>query len=161
MTDIDKFKSAIEKNNVSEVKTLVMTGADINSSDIFGYTPLHWAAMKGASEAIEVLIAAGANKDKPCLNYKFAPLHNAINENQNSAINSLINNGANLMAKDKDGNTPLHFASMMGNDLIVHKLISKGVNVNATDNQGVTPIFLANYCGHSNIVNILRNAGAH
>ena len=86
-----------------------------------------------------------------------------IIDKKNSAflINSLINNGANLMAKDKDGNTPLHFASMMGNDLIVHKLISKGVNVNATDNQGVTPIFLANYCGHSNIVNILRNAGAH
>jgi ankyrin repeat protein len=161
MTDIEKFKNAIEKNNVSEVKMLVMAGANINATDVFGYTPLHWAAMKGSSESIEALIAAGANKDMPCLNYKFAPLHNAINENHNAAINSLINNGANLMAKDKDGNTPLHFASMMGNDSIVHKLISKGVNVNATDNQGVTPLFLANYCGHSNIVNVLRNAGAH
>jgi len=161
MHEIDEFKRFIDLGNSSEVDRLLIFGANINCTDIFGYTPLHWAAMKGRAEIAVLLISKGASLDQKCLNYSFTALHCAINENQNTIINTLINSGANIMAKDKDGNTPLHFASMMGNDSVVHKLLSKGANVNAMDNQGVTPIFLANYCGHGKVVNILRNAGAY
>ena len=160
MKEIEEFKNLIQNDNVAGVRNMIARGANKNAIDVLGYTPLHWAAIKGKVEIIEALLQNAVDKNPQCTNYKFSPLHCAINENQNGAINVLLNAGVNIMAKDKDGNTPLHFASMHGNDAIVHKLIALGANVNATDSQGVTPIFLANYCGHTNIARILRNAGA-
>ena len=157
MFEIEDFKRFIDLGNSSEVDKLLIYGANINCTDMFGYTPLHWAAIKGRVEILTLLINRGASIDQKCLNYSFTALHCSINENQNAVINALINGGANIMAKDKDGNTPLHFAAMMGNDAVVHKLLGLGANINAADSQGITPIFLANYCGHERIV----NAGAY
>ena len=159
MEVIESFKSYIDCDESYGVQKLLLNGANINCTDMFGYTPLHWAAMKGRVEIAVLLIRNGARLDQKCLNYSFTALHCAINENQNLIINNLINSGANIMAMDKDGNTPLHFASMMGNDSVVYKLLALGANVNAMDGQGVTPLFLANYCGHARVASILRNAG--
>jgi ankyrin repeat protein len=87
------------------------------------------------------LVSKGASLNEKCLNYRFTALYYAINDNRNVIINALINSGANIMAKDKDGNNPLHFASMQGNESVVLKLIAMGAKIDADVNQGVTPIF--------------------
>ena len=54
-------------------------GADIRAKDKWGYTPLHWAAMKNARETAEWLVGRGADiraKDK----WGNTPLHWAGNE---------------------------------------------------------------------------------
>ena len=143
MFEIEDFKRFIDLGNSSEVDKLLIYGVNINCTDMFGYTPLYWAAIKGRVEILTLLINRGASIDQKCLNYSFTALHCSINENQNTVINALINGGANIMAKDKDGNTPLHFAAMMGNDAVVHKLLGLGANINAADSQGITPIFFS------------------
>ena len=43
------------------VELLLDSGADIHQVGINGYTPLHWAASDNDPEAIELLIARGAD----------------------------------------------------------------------------------------------------
>jgi ankyrin repeat protein len=157
---IEMIKVLIENDFIEGLEMFPKLGGDFNCTDSFGYTPLHWAAIKGRSEMASFLIDKGVRVEAKCLNYEFTALHCAINENQIPVFNVLILKGSNFMARDKDGNTPLHFASMIGNVSIVRKLLDMGANVNATDRQGVTPIFLANYCGQIEIFNMLINAGA-
>ena len=55
----------------------------------------------------------------------------------------LINHGANVNEKDKDGSTPLHLAAWNGKLECCEFLINHGVNVNEKDSDGNTPLHLA------------------
>ncbi len=46
----------------AEMETLLSAGADLSSPGEHGYTPLHNAVEQGAKEAVEWLIANGANR---------------------------------------------------------------------------------------------------
>ena len=57
---------------------------------------------------------------------------------------SLLEEGADVNAKDSKGKTPLHYASEKGHPEIVEALTKvEGINVNAIDNRGITPLYLA------------------
>lgn len=77
-------------------------------------------------------------------------------------IQSLIESGANVNAKDKDGWTAL----MAGvryttNPEVVEVLINAGADINAKSNGGCTPLMLAAYNNsNSEVVKALINAGA-
>jgi len=53
-------------------------------------------------------------------------------------VRLLAEAGANLNAKDFDGNTPLHSNYRMG---VIQELLKLGANINARNNDGETPIF--------------------
>ena len=44
-----------------QIETLVKLGADLNSSDLDGSTPLHDAAEFGESDGVKTLVSLGAN----------------------------------------------------------------------------------------------------
>jgi ankyrin repeat protein len=57
---------AFQQNNVPSafldaVKFLVELGADVDIPDGWGYTPLHYAAVRGGNDVIEYLVAQGAD----------------------------------------------------------------------------------------------------
>jgi len=43
------------------VQILVANGADVNTQDFMGQTPITWAARVGTGEIVEILIKAGAD----------------------------------------------------------------------------------------------------
>jgi len=73
----------------------------------------------------------------------------------------LIDKGAQLEAKDIDGNTPLHWAARQGHVEIVRLLCDQRADVEARDNDEWRPLHWAAYCGHITVVKELieeRNA---
>ena len=77
-------------------------------------------------------------------------LFNAINENAEKlntvTLESLLKKGANVNARDKDGNTPLILLSDGGNTVdtkLIGALIRLGADVNARNNNGETALMCA------------------
>ena len=56
---------AARANNVCVLRKILESGPDINAVDIFGWTPLHWAASStlGSIQVIKALLDGGCNKD--------------------------------------------------------------------------------------------------
>jgi len=77
------------------------------------------------------------------------------------SVKRLINKGAAVNAKDKDGWTALMDASFgAGHREVVELLLAHGADVNAKNNNGDTALSLASQNGHEDIEELLLKAGA-
>ncbi len=78
-----------------------------------------------------------------------------------TSIHFLIDNGANINAKNYEGITPLHDACANGYIDIIILLINKGADINARANDGVTPLHVATINNHLDVISILSERGAN
>ena len=150
---------AVEINDISKVKAVLASGADVNGRDKLGETPLHVAAVRGYKETSQLLIAKGADVnagDKRGL----TPLHAAAWMGHKEIVILLISEGADVNARDKDGVAALHTAAMAGRKDTVALLIAKGAAINAKNEDGVTPLHAAALAGHKETVSLLIARGA-
>lgn len=130
------------ETNPRIVVTLLKAGADPNIQNHEGQTALMKAAQYQPI-IMQDLINSGADPtaiDKE-LNSVF--LKAIMNEkNDELALKSLIQAGANINAKDKDGYTPLMYTAQSRPNLIKF-LVEHGVDINAVDVDGCSALFLA------------------
>ncbi|HQB83683.1 MAG TPA: ankyrin repeat domain-containing protein, partial [Candidatus Rifleibacterium sp.] len=93
------------------VKLFLTRGADINSTDDLGRTPLFFAARFSAPEAIKALIAAGADVNT-CDKYGFSALMAAAEMSISpETVKILVDAGARIDCVDSEqGRTALDFA---------------------------------------------------
>ena len=94
------------------VRSLLDAGADVNSQDDTGETPLHWAARNGndCSAVAELLLASGAEVDKES-NIGFTPLSNAAETGNTKVCSVLLRAGADINKEtDEDGSTAISLA---------------------------------------------------
>ena len=75
-------------------------------------------------------------------------------------VEEAIRNGANVNAKDNDGNTALMRAVLWGATKTTEVLLKHGVHVNAKNNNGDTALMWATGFGNIEIANLLRSYGA-
>ncbi|WP_265022323.1 ankyrin repeat domain-containing protein [Wolbachia endosymbiont (group B) of Ischnura elegans] len=100
------------------------------------------------------------NREKSTLLLK-EQLFSSIELGSFDMTNLMINEGADIEAKDNKGRTPVLFAIYLGKWHIVHLLINKGANIDAKDNIGRTPLHWAARNGHLSIVQHLIEKGAN
>ena len=99
------------------VRSLLDAGADVNSQDDKGETPLHWAARNGndCSAVAELLLASGAEVDKES-NILTFPLSNAAATGNTKVCSVLLRAGADINKEiDEAGNTAICSAVFNGN----------------------------------------------
>jgi ankyrin repeat protein len=106
--------------DIVEVPTLIALlegGANPNLLDgPVPFHPLDYAAMNGRAEVASLLIAFGANLDANDNLFGETPLHLAIYANTEAlgihldVVQLLIERGADVNAKDKNGLTPMEYA---------------------------------------------------
>lgn len=114
------------------------------------------------SDALRIINRFGGVKTKVG-NYAQTPLHFAsVCSSNPEVIVAIVNAGADVNAKDKNGWTPLHWAILINpNSEVITALLNAGADVNAKNNEGSTPLHLAaNHSSDPEVTTLLLNAGA-
>ncbi|UKZ53982.1 hypothetical protein TrVGV298_007786 [Trichoderma virens] len=84
----------------------------------------------------------------------------ATHYGHHAIVKVLVENGADIEAKDSMGRTPLSQAAENGHEAIVKLLVEKGADIEAKDLFGQTPLSQAAENGHEAIVKLLVENGA-
>ena len=88
------------------------------------------------------------------------PLHWDAAYGTAETINDLLDGGADIHARDSDGDTPLHSAAF-GTAETINALLDAGADINARNNNGFTPLHMAAVNGTEETINALLAADAN
>lgn len=102
----------------------------VDEPDPQGMPPLHIATLHGQLEAVQLLLANGADI-KACNQDKDQPLHLAARAGHFALVKALVAAGAPVNGKGAEERTPLHVAAFHGRKEIVQFLLTKGADVDA------------------------------
>ena len=98
------------------------------------------AARTGDIKAIKQQLAKSVDVNAKDSKFGVTPLSWATLLGQIKTVELLIQKGADVNARNKDGATPLHIAAFLGQYEIAELLIQNGANVDAKNNRGKTPM---------------------
>jgi ankyrin repeat protein len=151
---------AIRSSDIPAVETLIDNGANVNSRDAEGNTPLILASLYASPKCVELLLEKHADPNASN-NAGVTALSRAATCYEKTRL--LLKSGARVRVQTaRLGNTPLILASRhAGNSPTVKLLLEAGAYVGRTNNAGVSPIMAAAASGDFEIVQLLLNAGGN
>jgi ankyrin repeat protein len=153
---------------IEMVELLLQKGIDVNPNTNYHITPLESAAMFFWVAGVKLLILGGAKLDAEIPGGR-SPLGVAIvgplktpdyipdPAQQLDMVLLLIHSGADVFARQEDGETFLMCAAQYGNAGVVLALIAAGVDPEACDDYGNTAMFYAEMGEHTHIKTILSD----
>ena len=165
-TEAGPVFDAAKAGNTTELKRLFDDGADVNEPNII--PPLQIAAFNGHTDAIELLVAQGADLEATSTMLGTA-LHAAAQKGYAEAIEIMIEAGADPNLRNNDQFTPLMTASANGHARVASVLIEADADVDAigrarsTSKGGygnVNSLHLARMNDYENVIEVLEAAGA-
>ncbi|KAL2821430.1 ankyrin [Aspergillus cavernicola] len=157
------------------VHMLLQRGANPNSTNKFGFSPLFYATVSGKSSIIRSLIEAGAEVNVVDKNGRTPLFHAAEGDssqlmplafegNCEAAIKLLLDYGACATQVDSLGQTPLFAAAKNGRDSCVKLLISREAHsyyANTSHPVVFDPLAYAAMNGHATTAKLLLDCRAH
>ncbi len=182
---------AARQGNATEVARLIDEGTDINETEFMdGNTALHWSALKGHKEVLEILVNKGGNSKSLDRN-QYSLLHYAAQEGRREMVAYLLEKRLDAKAKAESGDTPLHCVGQGGKDVgflmrngyvgepkdsaqdtlmpstesgdrkaIAGMLLDRGAEIEATNRYGYTPLHCAAMGGDKGVIEALLARGA-
>ncbi|KAF8418071.1 Glycerophosphoryl diester phosphodiesterase family-domain-containing protein [Tirmania nivea] len=135
---------ATGSNATTIVKLLVDAGVDVNYQDEHGETALHTAARLGHVECMRNLIAGGADIEVAENSYGWTPIFIAAVEGQLSALEVLVEEGAEVTKLDSSGWTAIEHAALRGHIEVARRLKdlmkTMAVSLQPDSSTGTAPI---------------------
>jgi ankyrin repeat protein len=135
---------AAMRHDSDRVRSLLRDGADVNAAQGDGMTALHWAALNGDLETMNVLLYAGATAEPLTRIGRYTPLHLASSRGHAAIVSRLLEAGGKPGVVTETGVQPLHLAAQAGNPEAIKALLDRGADVNTRDTtHGRTPLVFA------------------
>ena len=144
---------AARSDSVNIVELLLYYGANVNAENRSRQTPLYIAAERGCVEVMGILLLYGADvNDHP---EEKTPIHAAITNKQERAVEYLLNNGVDVKSLPYIVLTAIGFA----NESIIEMVLSHGGTPNVKT-QTTTPLHDAVRLNKPEIIQLLSQHGA-
>ncbi len=152
-----------ERTEREEVAHLLLrSGAEAGQGDLgpFGWISLHCEVSNGHREAVELLIARGADLNAHEHLFGATPLHLAAEQGRSDVVEALLAAGAPADSQDSHKTTPLHWAAKAGRADIAQLLLAHRASVTAKDERDMTPLHEAARAGQAEVAALLLAKGA-
>ena len=155
----DRTPFQIALNTSTRLVRTFLTRDRINSSDDFGYSPLHIAVQEKADAAlVKIILELGARPNSVDQDGR-TPLRLALDQNLLDTAALLVNySESDVFYAARDGKTPADI-SLAGGEAMVKALFS-GNSINAKDSSGNTILHYAARYGDPKMVTVLLDLGA-
>eukprot|EP01063_Lacrimia_lanifica_P026089 TRINITY_DN3458_c0_g3_i4.p1 TRINITY_DN3458_c0_g3~~TRINITY_DN3458_c0_g3_i4.p1 ORF type:complete len:663 (+),score=275.11 TRINITY_DN3458_c0_g3_i4:1164-3152(+) len=148
---------------------LITKGVDKDERDREnGCTALHYAVMEQQVEAVRMLLNAGVNANVEDAEARTPLLYvvtkNGVMDLAAVLAQELLEHGADLTHRSKEGDTLLHLAAKEGYDELLRYLLSDFagvVDVDEINKRGETPLHLAAGSGRAKAVHVLLDHNAN
>ena len=127
---------------ISEIQRVLAAGADPDTRNHLGRTPLHWAAMKGRVDIARILLDAHAETNAQFPANGSTPLHYACMKGSRAFAALCIDHGADVNARDNNSETPFHHACRWNFPNLARLLIENGAKLTARTSNGHTGLDL-------------------
>ncbi len=134
------LSTAAYKGHKDIVSLLIEHGADLNTSDWNGGTPLSNSVTH--EEIFKLLLDKGADINTR-YNEGWTVLHEAALGYERNITTLLLAKGMNINSVDNNGQTPLHFVASRSEGEFLAFLIMKGSDITIKDKEGKTAFDLA------------------
>lgn len=151
----------VRQGRLDNVQRLInQYGLSYSPAWLNGYALLCDALQERHKEVARLLLAYNAQVNRYNTNRPNTPLHLAVRNRDTETVEMLLNNGANINARNKFGHTPLHISICNKKIEIIQLLLRRGAYVNERDNNGMTPLHIAVIRGHLQVADCLLKHGA-
>ncbi|KAM9412186.1 poly [ADP-ribose] polymerase tankyrase-2-like isoform 2-T2 [Salvelinus alpinus] len=118
------------------------------------------ACRNGDVERVRRLVTPENVNSRDTAGRKSTPLHFAAGFGRRDVVDYLLQNGANVHARDEGGLVSLHNACSFGHSEVVNLLLHHGADANSRDNWSFTPLHEAAIKGKSDVCIVLLQHGA-
>ena len=150
----------IEKCNTQLLNLLIEQGAAINFQTKVDQKPLLIAATKGCEDVLGILIENGIDIEQANEADSTTALMKAAKFGHYESVKFLLENGAQINKKNRQGNSAIMFAVQYGHLDIMQMLLEKGADINDKNILGFTPLLYALDYHQTEIVEYLIENGA-
>jgi hypothetical protein len=153
---------AAHKGHAEIVKLLIDYGADVNMQQNKGITPLMLAVDQNHAEIATLLLNAGADPNAATTNRGQTALMSVLmTPGRSQLAKLLLEHGAEVNAKNRQGTTPLMVASLSGDADAVNLLLEWGADIDARTTSDTTALSAAKQNDHEETAQVLMHAGSH
>ncbi|MDR2718986.1 MAG: ankyrin repeat domain-containing protein [Treponema sp.] len=134
----ESLSQCVSEGRVEEVSLFLTAGFSPNARNKSGVPLLNIATRTGNREIIRFLIMAGAQLNLQADDRGTSALIDGVMGNYIDPVNDLINAGADVNIKSKDGQTALVVAAGACNEKMVEALLKAGADPDISDSLGVS-----------------------
>ncbi len=159
----NELHKVARSGDIEAVSALIANGADVLELDKAVGTPLHWAAARGHSEVVQLLLEAGTPVDAiGSTADKFTPLQLAATGGSVATVEQLVAAGADVTYGEHEGSgTALHIAAGQGHTDVVALLLEIGADpsIEVSNGYATLPIHWAASAGETDVVRLFLESG--